>query len=192
MSLDVQPETTILTEHERLLWIVEIQHDRIGIGVQINDVAHSTMEVTTRCRVDDARGILLAGKVDHLSGLELSPTLVERCPHDDARIVVMLCNHIFPLVLEGIFSNRRQRTISFVPLTFQPISLATHLNAGHILPHEHAEAVAVVVPTCRFDLHVLTNGVESPRLRLLDVEAKGLIGGSSVDAVGPVALVQRA
>jgi len=65
------------------------------------------------------------------------------------------------------------------------------IAAGHVLPDEQAEAVAVPVKTARFDLDMLAQHVEAHPLEHLKIIDHGLLGRRRVDAVGPEALVER-
>ena len=62
----------------------------------------------------------------------------------------------------------------------------------HVLPDEHPQAVAVVVPAVGLDLHVLAQGVEAHRLGRGDVEGERRVAGRGVEPVGPPALVEQA
>src|SRR4029453_5573950 len=61
----------------------------------------------------------------------------------------------------------------------------------HVLPHEHAESIRVVVPPRRFDLYVLANEVEAETLRRFNVRRQSLIGRRGVEAVRPPSLIEQ-
>src|SRR5260370_40638530 len=61
----------------------------------------------------------------------------------------------------------------------------------HILPDQDTQFVSPVIPACRFNLYMLANHVVAQILDLLDIELERVIGGSSIDAIGPEALIQR-
>ena len=61
----------------------------------------------------------------------------------------------------------------------------------HILPHEHSEPVAVIVPAQRLDLYVLAQHIKAHVLGGLNVKNERLIRRGGVHAVGPVALIEQ-
>ena len=63
---------------------------------------------------------------------------------------------------------------------------------GHVLPDQHAQPVAVVVPARGLNLDVLAQRVEAHRLGCGDVKGQGLVAGRGVQAVRPPALVEQA
>ena len=65
------------------------------------------------------------------------------------------------------------------PLTGNPRFVAT-TKCGHVLPYEHSQTVAMIVPTGRFHLHVLANHVKSPVLGLLNIIEQSIIGGCGI------------
>ena len=64
--------------------------------------------------------------------------------------------------------------------------------AGHVLPDEEAQLVAVVIPAGRLDLHVLADHVEAELLGHFEVVLQRLVGRRGVESVGPEALIERA
>ena len=69
---------------------------------------------------------------------------------------------------------------------------AVRLPAGHhVLPHQHAAPIAMVVPAVGLHLQVLAQHVEAGVLHGLNVEGERLVGGSRHEAVGPVALIEH-
>ncbi len=62
----------------------------------------------------------------------------------------------------------------------------------HILPHDHAQTVAVVVPALGLDLDMLAKRVEAHFFHFYNIKLQGFIGGRRVEAVRPVSLVQHA
>ena len=61
----------------------------------------------------------------------------------------------------------------------------------HVLPHEHAQPVAVIVPAQRLDLYVLAQHVKAHVLGRLNVENERLVARCGVHAVGPIALIEQ-
>ncbi len=64
--------------------------------------------------------------------------------------------------------------------------------ADQILPHQHPQPVAVVVPPQGLHLDVLAEHVEPAFLHLPDVVDHGLVGGRGIEPVAPIPLVQHA
>ncbi len=62
----------------------------------------------------------------------------------------------------------------------------------HVLAYDHAQAVAMIVPSCTFYLDVLAQHLKAQGLHGGDVIDQGFIRGRGVEAVRPVALVQDA
>jgi len=63
-------------------------------------------------------------------------------------------------------------------------------TADHILPYDHSQTIAVVIPSQGFDLDMLPEHVESQTFCEANIIDKSLIAGSSHQPVGPVALIQ--
>ena len=62
----------------------------------------------------------------------------------------------------------------------------------HVLPDDEAQLIAMVVPALGFDLRVLAQEVEAQLLHGLQFVDHRRVGGRSVEAFRPVALVQQA
>ena len=105
----------------------------------------------------------------------LAPPFVERHPHHDGGVVAQRVHDAPQLV--GEFLLRRCCLV---------------VAARHVLPHQHAQPVAVVVPARRFHLDVLADQVEAQVLQRLDVRAPCLVGRSRVEPVGPPPLIEGA
>ena len=62
----------------------------------------------------------------------------------------------------------------------------------HVLPHQHAQPVAVIVPAHRFDLYVLSQYIEAHVAHELNVVHHRLVARRGVQPVRPVALIEHA
>ena len=62
----------------------------------------------------------------------------------------------------------------------------------HVLAHDHAKAVAVIVPSGALHLDMLAQHVKAQLLHGSDVVNQGLVRRSRIEAVRPVALIQHA
>ena len=99
----------------------------------------------------------------------------------------MLIDHRLQLQLElGRRLRRNRRAILGGPL-----GANSGTSGRHILPHEKAKFVGPIIPPGRLDLDVLARHVEAELLRHLDIELEGLIRRRGIDAIRPVALIQR-
>ena len=93
-----------------------------------------------------------------------------------------------------------RRVVAEVPLaqlkdrgeTERPIGFGDGAARRHVLPHQHAQPVALVIKTVLFHLDVQTEQVEAQVAHGLDVRDVRLVGGRGEQAVGPVALVEYA
>ena len=63
-------------------------------------------------------------------------------------------------------------------------------TADHILPYDHSQTIAVVIPAQRLDLDMFPEHVEAQAFCKVNIIDKGLIAGSGHQSVGPVALIQ--
>ena len=138
---------------------------------------------------------------DVFLGVKLAPALVEGHPHSDAGAVIELRNHLAQLL-------RELRAAALVLPAEGAVFAVLHMPARqqrrgdhrgiiapaavrHVLPHQHAQAVAVVVPAQRLHLDVFPEHVETHGLCGLDVEAERLIARRGVQSIGPPALVEQ-
>ncbi len=63
--------------------------------------------------------------------------------------------------------------------------------ADHILPYNHSQPVAVVIPARRFYFYVFAHHVEAQPLHGANIKNQSLIGRGGIEAVRPIALVQH-
>ena len=141
--------------------------------------------------VDQARRIVSLRPLYDFLGLELSPALVEGNPYADRGGRVEVVDDLFPLLAEvGLRFCRPVLLLAREIVVHLPLRAA--VAAGHVLPYDHAEFVAVVVPACGLDLYVFAYHVVTQILGLDDVECQRLVRGGCIEAVGPPALIQRA
>ena len=148
------------------------------------------------------RRVYLQDGRDVLLSVELAPAFVEGDPHGYTWAVIQLRDHLAQLL-------RELRAPALVPSAESAVFVVLHVPARqqrgrddcriiapaavrHVLPDQHTEFVAVVVPAQGLDLHVLPEHVEAHGLRRLYVEAEGLIARRGIQSVRPPALVQQA
>ena len=140
-------------------------------------------------------------KLCDTGGVKLTPALVERYPHRDAGAVVELMQHLEKLNLVLLSARLVLSGEQLVAIVLEVD--ARHERGGdddgvvlaaavyHVLPHEHTEAVAVIVPAHGFDLYVLAQHIKAHVLCGLNVEDQRLVTRRGVHTVGPVALIQK-
>ena len=190
MAFERHADAAVFAQHVDAFGVGQV-HRRLGIVVQVEDVARLQEMVAAAGGVDQAGRVVLFGPGGDFNGFELTPSFIERDPGHDARLAVEVVHDFAPLLaVAGFRFDAAHEFGAFVPAGVLPA--AVEVAAGHILPHEDAEAVAVVVPARRLHFHVLADEVEAPVLGFLNVEGKGFVGGGGVEAVGPPALVERA
>ena len=176
-----------------------------GIFFEIHMVASHLADVLVvpAGGVVDGAGIVHgADKIVHFLRVELTPALVEDDPHGNAGAVIQVLHHLRQLRLELGTSFR-------IPPSEQAIGAVFHMGAGHqgrgnnnrivapsaaghVLPHQHTQSVAVVIPAQRLHLDVLSQHIVAHGFGHADIIGKRLVGGSGVQPVGPVALIQQA
>ena len=139
--------------------------------------------------------------------VKLPPALVEGNPADDAGMDPQGADGFLHLLKEGIppfFLPPGKKTAGSFSVRHgdgkgvqqrgkigdEPASVS-RASAHHILPDQHAEPVAVIVPPLGLHLHMLAQHVEAKLLHCGDVKDKGLVAGRGVQAVRPVALIQH-
>ena len=189
MPLQGQAYAAILAKDGGPLGVVEVKLG-LRIVVQVQHVAAGVV-VAPAGRIHQPGGVVLLGPGSDFRGLELPPGLVERHPRADARIVVEGVHDFPPLLAVGGFGEVRAPQVSAREI-LAVLPFRVSVAAGHVLPHDDAQLVAIRVPARGFHLDVLTNHVEAQFLCLLYVKQQGLVGGGRVEPVGPPALVERA
>ena len=150
------------------------------------------------------------GAVDHsvrVQGLEaavgvvrpeLAPALVENRPQADAWVAGQQAGGFLHRGKE-IPPGLRVRVGPQVPALLQMQGgqngiqeIAVFPVVDHVLKDDHPQPVAVVIELLRLDFDVLAQGVEAQGFHRQDVFFIGLRAGGGVQAVAPVALVQKA
>ena len=156
-----------------------------GAGTHIDMVVHhvAVAAVHRSAAVDPAhvvhqpRRVVRLDLVSHAGLVVLAPALVLVHPHHQGRRTAVLVDDAVVLGL---------------PLGASGGVGGAQIHGGHVLPDQQTEPVGPVEPALRLDLDVLAHHVEAEVLVLLQVVPESGVGGGRVDAVRPVALVQRA
>ena len=76
-------------------------------------------------------------------------------------------------------------------LTRVPGTICT-TSRNTILPNQHANTIAVVIPALAFNLDMLSQRIETSRLHSLYVIYQRIVGRSRQQSVRPIALIQHA
>ena len=153
-------------------------------------------EISAASDVDGAGGIIGDGHFSDFHGAVLAPSFVEGDPGGDAGSIVQMIDHA--LVFDEILLVRSIRPIGVLGIRRHAGPLRTVVRAWSvaiadlILPHHHAEAIAVVVVAAGFDLDVLADHVESGSFQILDVRKHRGIGRRSEQSIGPPSLIEWA
>ena len=119
----------------------------------------------------------------HLLRLKLSPSFIKNNPCNNGWMIIKQSNRLlhlfFKLSLPGRILTSHQmnpgifcpdmhslhgcRHIRYIPALIIPSSV------HHILPDQHTDTVAVIIPSLRFYLNMLTDHIEPQVLHLLDI-----------------------
>ncbi len=157
------------------------------------DYVAYVVEIAAAGAVYQATGVVIRRPLGDFLGLELPPGFIERHPHHDAGKIVVGVHDCLPFPPKNAF--RLGSAIPLGTLAFHAgprFPFVAEVAAGHVLPHQHPQQVAVVVPAGGFYFHVLADHVEAHVARFLDVKQQRRVGGRGVEAVRPPALVERA
>ena len=151
--------------------------------------------------IDGAGGIHFPQKLCGRGRVELPPALVEGHPGANAHRIAQGGHQLAQLggeLFAGGLVFALEAFVAFILHMDAKIGqrhgdavAGIGCAAGHILPHQHAQPVAVIVPARGFCLDVLAQHVEAERLGALDVRAQRLVGGGGVQAVRPIALIEQ-
>ena len=201
MAGDGQRVASELAEYYAAAELVGLVLVVVEVEVDAPELARALVVPAARA-VDEARGIYVRDGVGERVGVELAPALVEYDPHDDARVVIEVRDHVQQLLAELLAAAlllARELHVLVVAAVRAGQQGGADGERGiapaavrHILPDEHPQAVAVIVPAVGLDLHVLAQGVEAHRLGRGDVEYERGVAGRGVEPVGPPALVEEA
>ena len=151
--------------------------------------------------VDETGGVVILYRGAYLLGVKLTPALVEGHPAADGDAVIEIVYHAEKLVFEFLspFGLVALKALIHIILDMD-VDIRKHAGkdvadilaaAYHILPHEHTEPVAVVIPPERLLLDMLAEHIVTELLHLLNVEYHCLVGRRGELALGPIALVEQ-
>ena len=151
--------------------------------------------------VDGARRVDVCDLLGYTSCIKLPPAFVKGHPHGDARAVVQKLDHLVELGLvfySALEVLSCEKLVVFIAQVYSgnerrgdDCRIVAAAAVYHVLPDEHAEPVAVIVPAQGLNLDVFAQHVKAHVLRRLDIEDECLIGRGGVHSVGPVALVEQ-
>ena len=173
---------------------------RAEIGVDAFDISRPLV-MPTAGMVDQPGIVPFPDSLRHFLGVKLAPSFIEGDPHGDGYAIIQVGDHfpqlldeavLFALVLPAKGSIVRIRPV-FVGDQRRHRHLGTVGAAavGHVLPYQHPQPVAMVIPAQGLHLHMLAQSVEAQLLHGPDVIDHGFIAGRGVQAVRPIALIQH-
>ena len=139
-------------------------------------------------------------------GIELAPSFVKEGPQADAGSVIEQPDHaegIFLKLVPALFGGSGQQFVVVIlqmgaddgkdcrHIGYQQLiqrASAVH----HILPDDHAQTVAVIIPSGRLDFQVLPDCIKGELLHLGNIEDHRFVRRRCHEAFRPVALIQNA
>ena len=175
------------------------------VRAQLPEVVVLTHKVTaalvkpTAGSVDGPRGVDRAHAAHRIARAELPPTLVEEDPRHDAGMVSQVANRTLavtgPLLLVGRVCRGEPRLVGGGVVSEVPAGKAgqggSRAAAHHVLPDEHAHAVAEPVPAVLLNLDVLAQHVEAEVPCSLDVCRQCFLRGRGENPVRPIPLIEK-
>ena len=186
VSFDPVRDPAKLSQCARDVGIVLIAKPQVAaiavIVVEVATVARSVELVwpDMAAGINQAALIQFARPDRHRTRLKLSPCFVKYHPRDNRRMIVQLRDHVGQgVALEILVLLRLVGFVTEVSLRRQ------------ILPNEHAENIAPVVPTGGLYFEVLAKHVEAHLLRLLDLPFHGLVRRRRQPALRPERLIEQ-
>ena len=189
----------ILRERERAPVVFELY----GAEVDVAALHFLAALILPAARVvNKARGVEHFELVRHFQRVKLAPALVEHGPERDARAVIEMAHRVRHLAPEPRAGEHAAPAVGLcVPVRkidnaerrqCGNVEKAVRLPAGyHVLPDDHAEPVAVIVPAQRLDFYVLAQHVEAAALHRFDVMYHRLVRGRREKPVRVIALIEQ-
>ena len=188
VPLERQAQPAELAEHADAIGHHR-EHAGAGVVVHVLHVAEAAVGPAARA-VDEPRRVVLLHPLQDVVGVVLAPPLVERHPDDDAREEPQVVDHRLEFRAELLASRGGERRV-LLRVRADELPAARHAAAGHVLPDEQAELVAVVVVARRLDLDVLAEHVDAELLEHFEVVLHRLVGRRREQPVRPPALIER-
>jgi hypothetical protein len=149
-------------------------------------------------------GVFFCHHFRNTGSIELSPAFVEGHPYGDGRDIVQVIygvkTFLFP-AFPAFFRTTGEQLIMIILRVgghvgeqcghiAYPGHMIGRAAADHILPYDHSQTIAVIIPAQRLELDMFPEHIEAQPFCEADIIDKGLIAGSSHQPVGPVALIQ--
>ena len=153
-------------------------------------------EISAASDVDGAGRVIGDGHFSDFHGAVLAPGLIKGDPGGDAGSIVQMIDHAF--VFDEILLVRGIGPIGVLGIRCHAGPFRTIVGAWSvaiadlILPHHHAESIAVVVVAAGFDLDVLADHVESGSFQIHDVREHRGIGRRCEQTIRPPSLIEWA
>ena len=158
--------------------------------------------------VDQPCGVQAGKLPGNVCRIELSPALIEGNPADNTGMYLKRLDSLLhfqqkiqpPFLIPSgkeraaqlsVRNGERKGVHQRGQIGDEPVLIGC-AAADHVLPDQHPQPVAVIIPSLRLHLYMLSKHVEAQLLHGDDIEYKRLVAGSGVQAVRPVALIQHA
>ena len=201
MPRDRQIVPAELRQDDHAALFVRLKAVRLEVHVQALHVAHALIMPAAGV-VDQPRGVEPAEQANRILRVKLPPALVERHPQDNARAVLQLRDQFLQLAGIAVAPLR-------VRAGKKPVMAVLEMNAGdercgdgqqivlsaaggHILPDQHAQPVAVIIPAHRLNFDVLAQHIEAQPLHERNIIDQRLVRRRGIQSVRPVALIEHA
>ena len=180
-----QAQSPKFSQHQCLLFdskYIRSRHLGVGIMMNINDIA-CVEKIAAACFIDQPGRIHFHRPLGDLFGFKLSPCFIERHPCHYGRKIITGINDRFPFFAIDRFGFRGavliQLTPCYLPGAHIP-GVASHITTGHILPYQHAQLIAVIVPACGLYLYMLADHVEPDLFGFCYIKFQCFIRGSGI------------
>ena len=158
--------------------------------MNIEHIACTGIVVAATGRIDQTRRVVTFRPFGNLTGLELPPCLIEGNPHHNTRMTAQLVDDTAPLTAESLLRSSGTDQLPVIePAVGNPAGIL--VAAGHVLPDEHTQPVAMGIPAGRFDLDMLTDGIESKLFGFENIVSERLVRRGRIESVGPPALIEQ-
>ena len=168
----------------------------------------ATLVVPTACSINRTRRVKRVNAFRRIACVELPPTLVEKHPRNNRRMAGKHVHHGIAgarpvTAVRRIVGTKRREMLRRVVAVLVPRGAherrlairgprVIFAAARHrVLPYEHAEAVAMVVPACSLNFDMLAQHIEAGFLHGGYVMNQRFVARRGQQAVRPIPLVEH-
>ena len=189
------PQTSVFRDNKGSVFI-QLNLERTEIIVDASEVA-SLLVKPSAGMVDRAGGVQFLDTFGNTQRVKLSPALVEKGPYGNGGNAVQMGNSIQTLLFPGGSAfgvlSCKKLILRILHLTCQlgkrggKISnkrgVVSRASVYHILPHDHSQTVAVIIPSERFKLNMLSQHPEAQFSGKTNIVDHGFITGGCHQSV---------